>query len=180
MAREALTLEFETEAFRAWTEAHIRHLTGPEKKKALKALAFAFLSRVIQKTPVDTGRARGGWMSYLLSNQGVSGVGGAEAAALATLSAGDTQAVREGVKQGSFTERFTSTEAFVAIVNGVNYIVLLEFGSSDQAPAGMMRITFREMRVAGSGSEVLQDAFVSAVRQANRTARVRRARSLPG
>ena len=66
------------------------------------------------------------------------------------------------------------------LVNAVRYVVLLELGSSGQAPAGMMRITFREMRAQGAAAQAVLGAFVRAVVQANRTARVRSRRVLPG
>ena len=164
-----LTLDMETEAFRGWTEALIDGMERKEASKALRALAFEFLSRVILKTPVLTGRARGGWASYLMANGQPFSSGGSDPAAEA-----------EGIEAGSFEEDFRGAEQFIVLVNAVRYVVLLEFGGSRQAPAGMMRITFREMRATGAGAQAVLEAFARAVKQANRTARLRGRRRLPG
>ncbi len=157
-----VTLEMETKAFRAWTIALIRDLEGKAARQALRVLAFEFLDRVISKTPVDLGRARGGWASYLIA-KGKPFVSGAEA------SAGAEEKL--GIDEGSFEEEFSGSEQFILLINAVSYIVLLEFGSSKQAPAGMMRITFNEMRMHRSGQKTLRDEFVKAVERTNRLRR---------
>lgn len=154
-----VTIEMETKAFRRWTEDLVKDLKRTAAERALKALAFEFLSRVIPRTPVDTGRARGGWASYLIRlGKTVNGVG-----------AGSSL----GVDEGSFEEHFTESEQSIVLINAVHYIVLLEYGWSDQAPAGMVRITFREMRVHRSGAKKLQEEFVKAVARTNRLRRQR-------
>ena len=150
-----LTIETETAAFRDWTETLIGAMDREGSGRALRALAFEFLSLVIPKTPVDTGRARGGWAS-------------------------DPAAGAEGIEAGSFEEDLRGAEQFIVLVNAVRYITILEFGGSRQAPAGMMRITFREMRAKGSQAKAVAAAFVRAVAQTNRTARMRTRRTLPG
>ena len=162
-----LTLEYETEAFRAWTETFLDKLSKEGGRTFLRNMAFRFLEGVIPKTPVDSGRARGGWASYLIAN-GQPITGGPDMAAFA-----------EGVSQGRFLEDFTGSEQSIAIINGVRYIVLLEFGSSRQAPSGMVRVTFREIQARNLTNE-LSDQLMKTVEQANRTARARRRRTLPG
>lgn len=167
-----LSLTVETENFRRWTEIAIKDLEDNQARKWLETVAFEFLSRVIQKNPVDTGRARGGWASYLIAKgQPVHGGPNLEAWA-------------QGVREGHFRESFESREQFIIITNSVPYIVLLEFGSSRQAPGGMMRITFRELR-AEVLNAAMAERLAAMVAQANRTAKVRRMRSrglrqLPG
>lgn len=161
-----LSLEFETEQFRAWTEAATEHLTKEGSRDFLRVVAFDFLRRVIQKTPVRTGRARAGWHSYLLANGRPT-------------SGGDPVAVAEGRRASAYREDFTGSEQFIILVNAVRYIVLLEFGSSRQAPAGMMRLTFREIQ-ARTLTRAMTDQLSRTVRQANRTARAKVRRRLPG
>ena len=164
-----LTIETETAAFRDWTETLIGAMDREGSGRALRALAFEFLSLVIPKTPVDTGRARGGWASYLIARGRHFAVGGS-----------DPTAEAEGIEAGSFEEDLRGAEQFIVLVNAVRYITILEFGGSRQAPAGMMRITFREMRAKGSQAKAVAAAFVRAVAQTNRTARMRTRRTLPG
>ncbi len=160
-----LQLEIETEAFRAWTEELTRDMSGPGRRNVLNGLAFEFLGRVIKRTPVDTGRARGGWASYLLANGkpvAKQGTGWAQ-----------------GVKEGLFVESFSGREGSIALVNAVPYIVFLEFGYSQQAPQGMMRLTLREMRARGLMSDAVAKQLERTITQANRTFRSRY-RKLPG
>ncbi|MEE8551470.1 MAG: HK97 gp10 family phage protein [Gemmatimonadota bacterium] len=145
---DELTLEFETEGFRRWTEDLIRGMERRGARRALKAVAFEFLKRVIAKNPVDTGRSRAGWMSYLLAN-------GRQAIAVA-----DPVAIAEGIAASSFQERFSGSEQFIILLNAVEYIVILEFGHSDQAPAGMMRLTFRELQAGETMTKALRDELV--------------------
>lgn len=169
-----ITLEMETEAFRRWSFALIRDMKTRGAKQTLRLLAFEFLNRVIAKTPVDEGRARGGWASYLIKNgkpfvpgrNTKRGRGGRSV----------KQSGQTGVDEGSFEENFTGGDLFILLINAVPYIVLLEFGSSDQAPAGMMRITFREMRAGGSRRKALREAFVKSVARTNRERRGARPR----
>ena len=170
-----VSLEFETEAFRKWTVSLIRDLKGNAARQVLRAMAFEFLGRVIPKTPVDSGRARGGWASYLIAN----GRGAVRQSKKGQQRQRDVEgkfeegkfsieSFQEGVDEGSFEENFTGGEQFILLINAVSYIVLLEFGGSDQAPAGMMRITFREMRVHRVGQNKLREEFVKAVTRTNR------------
>ena len=154
---DALTLEFEMEGFRRWTEDLIKGMEKDGAKRALKATAFEFLGRVIEKTPVDEGRARGGWMSYLLANGQPAVTNGS-----------DPTAIAEGIEASSFREKFTSSEQFIILVNAVEYIVVLEFGHSSQAPAGMMRLTFRELQAGETLTEDLRKELVREIVATNR------------
>ena len=154
---EPLTLEFEVEGFRRWTESLIRGMEKRGAQRALKAIAFEFISRVIAKNPVDTGRSRAGWFSYLLANGQPAPAAGS-----------DPKAIAEGIAAGSFQERFTRSEQFIILVNAVDYIVILEFGGSDQAPAGMMRLTFRELQAGETLTKALRDELVREIIATNR------------
>ena len=78
---------------------------APENaNKIVKKVCFDIYENIKDRTPVDTGRARGGW---------------------------------------NITEYVSMTRIF----NNVEYIVVLEYGHSKQAPHGMVRITLREYQM---------------------------------
>lgn len=108
-------------------------------------IGFEALKRVVQKTPVDTGRARGNWQVSV--GQPIETVrderdkrGGR------TISEGfdvmDAQAQPYGV---------------VYISNNVDYIGPLEDGSSKQAPEGMVAVTVAEIEAAFPTVNVVPD-----------------------
>lgn len=98
----------------------------------IRKVALDVSSRVIMRTPVDTGRARANWQPALgympngtmeatdpIGAQTVAGVAGT----VRTLKAGQT----------------------FYLANNLDYIRLLEYGHSKlQAPQGMLRVTLRE------------------------------------
>lgn len=90
-----------------------------------KAIILELFSSVINDTPVDTGRARGEWLTSA----------GAPLGALADrLDKTGLEAVSDILaaipKEGDITMYLT---------NNLPYIVPLEYGHSDQAPSGMVR-----------------------------------------
>lgn len=113
-------------------------IQGVEKEveTARKKVTLKLFSDLIKATPVDTGRARAGWM----------------------VSAGrpSNEAPPEG--QQSYPEpdatnalvAFQDNEPFgvIWIVNNVSYIVALDEGHSGQAPAGMTSIALNNLRSA--------------------------------
>lgn len=156
MPRDEFTLELETRRFKRFTRALIRGMEQEGQKLALRKIAFDFLGRVIPRTPVDLGRARGGWTTYLLAQGQPAEVGGRSEAA-----------VTQGRSEGDYKEKFTGAEQYILLINAVAYIVLLEFGSSDQAPAGMVRITMREMQMKKVAPEALREQLVAQIRKAD-------------
>lgn len=78
---------------------------------------------VVEKTPVDTGRAKGGWTAG-------SGGGGLDPSGTATIAA---------LTQAALSWRIG--QSFV-VSNNLPYIERLENGWSDQAPAGMLAVSF--------------------------------------
>lgn len=145
----------ETQQFKTFADEAIRELNGPQQEKFFRAAALRLASAFIRDTPVDTGRARGGWTAV----PGVS-------------SSGDAAAVAQGRGESSYTERgLKSSHPEVEIINGVPYIIPLELGSSLQAPAGFIRINMRKfMGELVRGSVRRTEA---ALRLANAKARAR-------
>lgn len=87
--------------------------------------------RVILRTPVDTGRARGNWIPSInvVSTE-------------TTLTTDQSGAATIG-EAASVSSR-TSGNIFY-LTNNLPYIRKLEFGSSQQSPAGMVRVSIQEL-----------------------------------
>lgn len=175
---DGFDIELDIEGFRQWTEAAIAEVEKEVAGKVLRAVALEFIKRVIEKTPVDFGRARAGWASYAVHLGRSPRIGsanreGSRRTGLAHESATDAQ--RTGLAEGEWREHLRGTDQFIELINGVPYIVHLEFGSSKQAPAGMMRLTFREMMAADVLTEQMaRDLKASFIRVNRRLARQRR------
>ena len=88
----------------------------------------------MRKNPVDTGRSRAGW--YVA----IEKLGG-------TVSGISSSGVDEGRRRGRFIDHTKGfTDKWVEMINGVDYIIYLEYGRSNQAPYGMVRVSMRELR----------------------------------
>lgn len=106
----------------------------PQKALVLqKQIVLEALRRLIEKTPVDTGRARGNWQVTIGRPAGGS-LDQTDADGQETITAG--LAVLAGLKD----------EQIVWTSNNVDYIEDLEHGHSRQAPHGMLAVTVQELR----------------------------------
>ena len=103
-----------------------------ETEKVQRAAALDLLARTVQRTPVDTGRARGNWQ--LTANRTTDAV----------LDKLDPTGVALDVSELQRTTPF----GFVAIQNALPYIQRLEEGWSRQAPAGMLSLSLTEVAAA--------------------------------
>lgn len=114
----------------------VRHFASrllPEQQELfIKKLGFEMLTRLILKTPVDTGHARTNWI-VSLGDPSEAEVGGEDQSGQATIARGAT----EIGKVGPFE--------LLWITNNVPYIERLEDGWSSQAPNGMLAETFAEL-----------------------------------
>ena len=98
-----------------------------------QAIVFNQFGQAIKRTPVDTGRAKNNWM--VTQNTPARGVNNLEGKSpLGTFSSQSLQELSQ------ITEDFTLD----ILTNNLPYIEKLEFGSSTQAPAGMVRVTLTE------------------------------------
>ena len=90
--------------------------------KVKRGVAFDLFGQITKETPSDTGRARASWM---MSDGQPS-----------------TEVAPEGKHRtnGKVTATFADPFENVWIVNNLPYIFALEFGHSDQAPQGMVRV----------------------------------------
>ena len=96
----------------------------------VRATHMEALSRIVLRTPVDTGRARNSWQSTV------------GRPATTDLRLDDPIAEGERVLEG--LAPFTPTY----ISSNVPYILRLEYGHSRQAPEGMVALTVEELRTA--------------------------------
>jgi len=101
--------------------------------KFIRAFALEAAGRIIKRTPVDTGRARGNW------NLSIDTI--------------DSSTIEETDRTGSTTLMKARSNVAPAtiddtvfIANGLPYIKRLENGWSEQAPKGMVRLTAAELR----------------------------------
>jgi len=135
---KAFTIRMETKKF----NRHIQKMVKRYPDKAnlvLKKFAFDLLKLIVSNTtdyrhPVDTGRARAGWYA---SARGLSMPWPEEG--------NDEIGISEGKKQGSYKEHLTGLKRYIDLINAVKYILFLEYGSSMQAPVGMVRLNMRKL-----------------------------------
>ena len=117
-----------------------------DMKTVIRKITLEAFKRIILRTPVDTGMARGNWQ----------------------VSAGApvTVQIADGDKSGTATLSKSesgvlswSCQGSLFMVNNLPYIGKLEYGSSKQAPQGMVRLTMAEMQAwaqsAGNSKETI-------------------------
>lgn len=102
-----------------------------------KKIALEALRRIVLKTPVDTGRARGNWQVTIDINPGEINL------SPDLLDPTGAFTINEG--SGSINEEVKEIGQVIYITNNLVYILPLEFGHSNQAPAGMVNSTFAEL-----------------------------------
>lgn len=110
-----------------------------EKVAKIQRAVFLDLSkRVIDKTPVDTGRARSGWMGdvdqFKIDANRIAGKMGADAASQKAYDSCLEATGKHEVGQD------------LTLANSVEYIQYLNSGSSKQAPAGMTDEVLNEFK----------------------------------
>ena len=134
------TIDVESKAF----NKHIKNFSKTANisvEKIIKKLAFDLLTRIIKKNPVDTGRSRAGW--YVAMEKLAPFSGGGSTGGKGTGSAEE----RAGRAKGRFIDHTKHPwNKWIEIINGVDYIIYLEYGHSKQAPYGMVRVSMRELR----------------------------------
>ena len=106
-----------------------------------KKLAFDIFADIVAQTPVDTGRAMNNWnISVNVPDRSTTKTGGKKGSI-------------RGVKKGEALTTIASLRPFstVWISNSLPYIVFLNEGSSDKAPAGWVdRAVFNNLASLGS------------------------------
>jgi hypothetical protein len=155
-----LTIEAETRRFDRWVDAYVDAYNGT-RGKALRNVALGFIAKVIPATPVDTGRARGGWLPFAEKER-------PELRVIARKRAGkkfSEAEVDSGISESSYEEDMTGLDNFITIINGVPYIVFLNYGTSKQMGRFFVEEAMRRLQ----GKEAL-DEFLKALDEADKTA----------
>lgn len=163
------TIEFETRKFNDALKKFIKR-TDISAEKVIRKVAFDLLAGILAglpkadnfsipdtagitgRHPVLTGRARAAWYASVV------GLGGSF-----NFDSGKNvkrEAVEKGKSEGAFRNNLKSVmgEKYVELINGVPYILFLEFGSSAQAPSGFVRISMRKM--TGRMPKMLGEEFL--------------------
>lgn len=119
-------------------DKYIAKAQGDLGKVARKIVLTAF-RRVILRTPVKTGRARGGWLCTIgtpaIPTEGLAAVNDTDRSGRNAVAGAE-----EGVGMWD-----PLTGKAVILTNNVPYIGRLEHGSSTQAPNGMVAVTVAEL-----------------------------------
>lgn len=103
--------------------------------RVMRAVTLEGQRRIMEKTPVDTGRARANWNTT---------AGEADVATDEGLTSADV-ASKQSAGAGTISKHdFTKGES-IFVANGLPYIEELENGSSKQAPNGMVELTLAEL-----------------------------------
>lgn len=113
--------------FEADIDAYAKHLNRDVARVTAEVIIETF-SKIVQKTPVDTGRARASW--------GVDSEWGTYVA--------DEDGKGEN-QIGKVTPQACEMKRVWYIYNNLKYIRSLEYGHSKQAPQGMVRLSVKEM-----------------------------------
>jgi hypothetical protein len=120
-----------------------KNIAPSEVVKLQKKIVLEALKKIVQKTPVDTGRARGNWQTSIGSP--------IESAIERLEPKGNEPQIEAGTAETIVAGLSAITSlppySIVWISNNMNYIEFLEGGSSKQAPAGMVMLTVEELRV---------------------------------
>lgn len=109
---------------------------NPTVNQLVRALSLEALGRIMQKTPVDTGRARANWNTSI----GAPDTSTDMEATIAKVPAKQAEG-GEVIGRANFAK---GQEIY--ITNGLPYIKPLEDGHSKQAPQGMVAVTVQELR----------------------------------
>ena len=104
-----------------------------ESSKVVRKIVFQAYKMIVTETPRITGRAKNNWYvkSGSKSSQTNDGTMGVEIDM--------TRVLAEVAK-------IDGTENDIYITNNLEYIVMLENGSSKQSPAGMVAVTVQELK----------------------------------
>lgn len=107
--------------------------TEKQMKLVCQKIAMEAWRRVIEKSPVDTGRFRANWGCQ---------VGSPYSGTSESFDKSGAQAIGKSV----MVTAGWNGKGSIYLVNNLSYSIPLEMGHSKQAPAGMVRLTVAEMQ----------------------------------
>lgn len=116
------------------------HLVDVRADFVIRKLAFDAFDGLLRRSPVDTGRFRASWRLGI--NKTIESVSEERTRASKKGGKGASTNVEAGEQIKAFNAKFGDT---VHITNNLPYAQPLEEGSSTQAPAGVLEITFFEL-----------------------------------
>jgi hypothetical protein len=157
------TLEAEAARFNAEVRKFTKRLTRDELVLFHKKIHLEALRRVVLKTPVDTGRARGNWQTTLgtpadgevdrLDKRGGGVIASEGLGKLTLLRAFSTSWLTNNVPYIEVLERglYPNPVKFGSYVprrrGGRRHVIRSAGGYSKQAPNGMLAVTLAELRL---------------------------------
>lgn len=110
--------------------------------EAVAGIGLLALTGIVRKSPVDTGRFRGNW---------ITSVGGVSGATFDRVDPSGSLSINEGA--GSLMG-YPNTMPTIYLQNNLPYANRLENGWSRQAPGGMVALTVAEIEAQMNGREV--------------------------
>lgn len=111
----------------------------------IRKIVMDLFSRVIMRTPVRTGRARANWTVGVNAKPAASSSDKVKDAGPVTQNGMGPSATKD--KMTLMINQVRSAKEYW-LVNSVPYILRLEYGYSQQAPAGMVRVSIVEIQKA--------------------------------
>ena len=119
--------------------------TGQDINTVRRATFLDLTGRIIKRTPVDTGRAKGNWqpssrtvLTTTINMDYPNAIKGSD---------GDLAGVTVMAKTRNVAAQVKNDDTLY-LANNLPYIVPLEYGYSKQSPGGMLRITVQEFQIA--------------------------------
>lgn len=130
-----------SKSFKEFAKRMVVVAKGTEDKieKTIRKAALAADQVAVNATPVDTGRARGGWIASVgTPSQEGSAPAGPGKAEGGSPESNAAQAAAKALQQAEqVVSEYKLDAGSIFLANNVEYIVKLDNGSSKQAPAGM-------------------------------------------
>lgn len=123
----------DVDKFNAAIQEIARLKTEEEALLIVQKVVIDVYARIVDRTPVDTGRARASWQF------------GVNTEPEGKVAEGDYRAKIAGIVAENIAQIADAPAAVWFISNHLDYIEALEAGWSKQAPAGMVGLTLREL-----------------------------------
>ena len=153
-----VTFKANNEKFRRFSREMVRGMDAKTAELVTRLLAVDATNRVIKRTPVDQGRARASWSPIMTANHVPVKIDGPEV---------NASAIRQGVSEGEFSQKRTPAGFGIVVTSGVPYIRRLEYGYSEKAPSGMVRISLFELMQSGAGAKAVIEGFKDLLAETN-------------
>lgn len=136
-------------------------------QRAAREVAFNIHAKIVQRTPIDTGRAKASWRlnedvaDATVEPQLINDVNPSTGSIIALAGPGEhpfysDQAAAVARAQ---QQKISSNAERIVISNNLHYIEKLENGASRQAPAGMVAVTVTQDAVEWMFKDALNQPF---------------------